>query len=296
LPVIGINNVNLSWKNFIIKRYCQNEEEIETKEHGMVKPKHIKKRRGRGALGVLVTLVIIALLIGVYYLYTRGFFGDLTRIQTGGSVAETNLEIDLNSQESDAVSSTGSDQPVSETSTGTLETEHDGEPAETDSSESTTQSDEEENSQDTEKPIEENIAAPIELDINIYFSDAQGEFLIGEKRHVEGNDIVIAVANELIKGPTLPNIYGTIPDGTIVRNGEVVSGIANINFSRELVVNHVEGAAAETMTVYSIVNTLTGIPGVNAVQIFVEGVKIKSIDGHIDISMPLMRNESLIKK
>ncbi|MCL5984998.1 MAG: GerMN domain-containing protein [Actinobacteria bacterium] len=261
----------------------------------MVKLKHIRKRKGRGALWVFVTLVIIAVLAGVYYLYLKGYFGDITRASNTEPVSEINLETDVSSKETDIASNAGSDQSVSETETTTSGSDQHGESTAADSSVDVEEV-KEETSQSTEKPIEENISVPDKLDINIYFSDAQGEFLVGEKRHVEGDDIMIAVANELIKGPTLPNIYPTIPDGTVIRSMEVGSGVAYVNFSRELVVNHVEGAAAETMTVYSIVNTLTGIPGVNAVQILVEGVKIKSIDGHIDISMPLTRNESLIKK
>jgi Sporulation and spore germination. len=49
------------------------------------------------------------------------------------------------------------------------------------------------------------------------------------------------------------------------------------------------------MTVYSIVNTLTEIPPINGVQILVGGNEMKSLVGHIDISMPLLRDEDWIK-
>ena len=261
----------------------------------MAKLKHVRKRKGRGALWVFVVLVIIAVLAGVYYLYSRGYFGDVIRASGTESLSETNLETDIDAKETGVASSAGSGQSVSETETATSGSDQHQESTVADSSVDVEEV-KEETSQDVEKPVEENISVPNELDINIYFSNAQGEFLVGEKRHVVGDDIMVAVANELIKGPTLPDIYPTIPDGTVVRNVEMGSGVAYVNFSRELVVNHVKGAAAETMMVYSIVNTLTGIPGINAVQILVEGVKIKSIDGHIDISMPLIRNESIIKK
>jgi spore germination protein GerM len=261
----------------------------------MAKPKHVRKRKGRGAFWVLAAMVIIAVLTGVYYLYSKGYFGDVVRASDTESLSETNLEADVGSKETDISNPAGSGQSVSETETATSGSDQHQESTAADSSIAVEEV-KEETSQDVEKPVEENISVPNELDINIYFSDAQGEFLVGEKRHAEGDDIMVAVANELIKGPTLPDIYPTIPDGTVVRNVEMGSGIAYVNFSRELVVNHVKGAAAETMMVYSIVNTLTGIPGINAVQILVEGVKIKSIDGHIDISKPLTRNESILKK
>ena len=49
------------------------------------------------------------------------------------------------------------------------------------------------------------------------------------------------------------------------------------------------------MTVYSIVNTLTEISQIKGVQILVEGNEKKTLIGHVDISMPLLRDEDWIK-
>jgi hypothetical protein len=68
----------------------------------------------------------------------------------------------------------------------------------------------------------------------------------------------------------------------------VTGGIASVNFSKELSLNHPGGSAAELNTVYSIVNTLTfNFPVINQVQILIDGKKMKTLKGHIDISSPL---------
>jgi len=260
----------------------------------MTKPKHSKKSKSRSIIWIFTALFIIAALAGIYYLYLNGYFGGIIWTSDAENPDKTVLADNSEVQDTGLTNPAASSQSDSVNESGTTELDQSQETAVNDSI--IDMEVEEETVQESEKSLEKNITIPNEIDINIYFSDSQGEFLVGEKRHVEGEDILLAVANELIKGPTLPDVYPTIPDGTVVRNVEIGSGIAYVNFSRELVVNHPKGAAAETMTVYSIVNTMTGITGVNAVQILIEGVKIKSIEGHIDISKPLMRNESIIKK
>jgi len=49
------------------------------------------------------------------------------------------------------------------------------------------------------------------------------------------------------------------------------------------------------MTLYSIVNSLTEIPPIKGVQILIEGKQRESLTGHIDISMPFLRDEDWIK-
>ena len=47
--------------------------------------------------------------------------------------------------------------------------------------------------------------------------------------------------------------------------------------------------------VNAIVATLTEVPGVKKVQILVEGQKITTLNGHLDLEEPLERNDSFLK-
>ena len=134
------------------------------------------------------------------------------------------------------------------------------------------------------------------VEVNLYFSDSQAMYLVPEKRKIpQTPSLVRQAVIELIKGPENSASYPTIPEGTQVNEVYIADDIAYIDLSEEIFKNHPGGSSGELMTVYSIVNTLTEIPPVRGVQILVEGNETKSLVGHIDISMPLLRDENWIE-
>lgn len=133
----------------------------------------------------------------------------------------------------------------------------------------------------------------------LYFSDPTGNYLVAEKRTiplVEG--IARATIEELIKGPGPDSqLLPTVPPGTVLKDINIrPDGLARVDFSKELIANHSGGSLGESLTVYSIVNTLTQFPTVKQVQFLVDGQYVKTIAGHVDVSTAMSRNESLIKK
>ena len=149
-----------------------------------------------------------------------------------------------------------------------------------------------------EEEIEEVQTVPAEemVEANLYFSDSQAMYLVPEKRKISQiPSLTRQVVNELIKGPENSDLYPTIPEGTQINEVYIADDIAYIDLSEEIFENHPGGSSGELMTVYSIVNTLTEIPPINGVQILVGGNEMKSLVGHIDISMPLLRDEDWIK-
>jgi germination protein M len=141
---------------------------------------------------------------------------------------------------------------------------------------------------------------------SVYFSDDQANYLVKENRAtrveeiVEGKselDIRAELAMEaLIKGPTQPNLYRTIPEGTKLLGLEIRDKTAYVDFSKELSEKHWGGSTGELLTIGSIVNTLTQFAGIEKVQILIEGKIEPTLAGHADISVPLARNEELIAK
>lgn len=149
-----------------------------------------------------------------------------------------------------------------------------------------------------EEEIKEVQPVPIEemVEVNLYFSDSQAMYLVPEKRKIpQTTSLARQAVIELIKGPENSNLYPTIPEGTQVNELYIAGDIAYIDLSEEIFKNHPGGSSGELMTVYSIVNTLTEISQIKGVQILVEGNEKKSLIGHIDISMPLLRDEDWIK-
>lgn len=128
------------------------------------------------------------------------------------------------------------------------------------------------------------------ITVQLWFSDSQGQKLIVEEREiikVEG--IARATINELIKGPGMDSdLLPTIPVGTVLRDINVKSdGLIIVDFSKELITNHIGGTTAEALTVYSIVNTLTQFPTVDRVQFLVEGQYVETLMGHMDLTQAI---------
>lgn len=149
-----------------------------------------------------------------------------------------------------------------------------------------------------EEEIKEVQPVPIEemVEVNLYFSDSQAMYLEPEKRKISQTPSLARQAViELIKGPENSELYPTIPQGTQVNEVYIADDIVYVDLSEEIFKNHPGGSSGELMTVYSIVNTLTEILPIKGVQILVGGNEKNSLVGHIDISMPLLRDKDWIK-
>lgn len=136
----------------------------------------------------------------------------------------------------------------------------------------------------------------------LYFGDDQAEYLLPEKRILtieeEASDEMLAssVVSALIAGPENKDLQPTIPTESKLLSLQISEGIASVNFSEEIRTKHPGGSAGETMTMYSLINTLTEIDSIDKVQLLIEGKKVETLAGHWDTSGPLERNEDIIKK
>lgn len=140
---------------------------------------------------------------------------------------------------------------------------------------------------ETETPADANSTKVI-----LYFSDAQGESLVSEKRQVSiAGGQPQAVVKELIAGPSEAGSHATIPSGTRLITIEITDNVAKVDFSAEFIDNHSGGSSGEQMTVYSVVNSLTESSTIGSVRFLVEGNPIDTIAGHMDLSQPIKRRE-----
>ncbi len=133
------------------------------------------------------------------------------------------------------------------------------------------------------------------VSVVLYFSDQNGDYLIAEKREVPlVPGLARATVQELIKGPEGKGLSGTIPEGTKLLDINIENGLCTVDLSKEFRDNHWGGSSGEILTVYSLVNTLTQFPTVEKVEILVEGQKIDTLAGHMDLSAPVSRNSQII--
>ncbi len=85
-----------------------------------------------------------------------------------------------------------------------------------------------------------------------------------------------------------------VPIGTKVLSLKIdKNGTAYADFSKELAKKG-QGSYGELMLCYAITNTLTEFKEIKRVQILVEGKKVVTLSGHMDIEDPLERNKTLL--
>lgn len=152
--------------------------------------------------------------------------------------------------------------------------------------------------QGTDKPPAATTPAEKKETVVLYFSDSQAQYLMPEQREItrQGEALEEAVLKELIKGPAAAGLVRTIPPEASLLSVAVANGVAEVNFSREFQTRHWGGSSGETMTLYSVVNTLAKLPGITSVQFMVEGKKMDTLAGHFGTASPLKPDWDLVKE
>jgi len=130
----------------------------------------------------------------------------------------------------------------------------------------------------------------------LYFADENAISLVPEAREIElkeGEKLEKAVAEELLKGPKHNGLYPVLPQGIKVLSAETKDGICFLNLSAEFSAEGM-GSSLEVLAVYSVVNTLCQVEGVDKVQILIEGKKSDEF-GHLSLGEALEENTEILK-
>ena len=132
----------------------------------------------------------------------------------------------------------------------------------------------------------------------VYRAAADGrEKLLPEKFTINDNgksaaeNALIALVSTKPQDASMEDVF---PIGTKVLGLRVdEKGTAYADFSKELTKKG-QGSYGEMMICYAIANTLTEFPNIKRVQILVEGKKVTTLNGHIDVEEPLIRNKDFL--
>ncbi len=129
------------------------------------------------------------------------------------------------------------------------------------------------------------------VDYSLYFASLDKRALTEEKIKDEKKDSVEESARfligKLLAGPSSPDKTRIIPEGTNVIDISVRKNVAQVNFSQEFEKN--ADSAQRLLSLYSVVNTLCSLDGINRVQVLVNGRAIKNEANKEDIG-PLSIN------
>jgi spore germination protein GerM len=138
---------------------------------------------------------------------------------------------------------------------------------------------------------------PGTISVKIYFAAlGQDEVFSFEERLINAGNPQVAVentVNELLKGPSKSFHYPVIPPGTKLLGVEIYENLAKIDLSQEFLENSLESGILDDYVIYTIVDTVTQVPGVEGVIFLIEGKRIK-LYGSVDISIPAIKNEKYL--
>jgi hypothetical protein len=125
------------------------------------------------------------------------------------------------------------------------------------------------------------------------------EVLVPVSRNVEAPPTLesqVERAVEELIGWTGVEMISPLPEETTVREVWVSpGGIAFVDFDVTLPDNLVGGSLEEIHAVYAVVSTITSsFPEIRSVQILVGGEQADTLDGHVDISRPLLPQYDMV--
>ena len=116
--------------------------------------------------------------------------------------------------------------------------------------------------------------------VSLYFYNENTKSLVPEGRLIDVKELVDKPYDKLIEllmqGPNNTELSKTIPEGTKINKIELKGDILYLDLSKEFVENHEGGEEKESITIYSIVNTMTNLTEVNSVKILVDGEENKA--------------------
>ncbi len=141
-----------------------------------------------------------------------------------------------------------------------------------------------------------NIISSNRAQVRIYFPKASEKVLGSEYKTISFNDENSAergILDALFEGPSGSDLKRAFPIGTIVMSVYTLDGVCSVSLSGIAPDDGSMTADDAKLAVYSIVNSLTSLSGIKAVQILINGKETQYLWG-FDISRPFSRNEGII--
>lgn len=135
------------------------------------------------------------------------------------------------------------------------------------------------------------------VNLNLYFANKNGDKLIPQSTVIEYNANVAVekvIVEQLIAGSTEKGYYPTIPKDTKVMSITTKDGVCYVNLDLGFTAQGYD--VLGSVTIYSIVNSLTELPGVTGVQILVNGETNITYKDNISLENTFQMNPEIVEK
>jgi len=152
------------------------------------------------------------------------------------------------------------------------------------------------------KPPTQPLYAPADppVSVKLFFPAENGDTLLAAEdqtifKSAELGNRAKQILQKLQEGPHTDNLFPSLPKDTKVQDIFISEqGIAFIDFSKALAMNHPGGVLNELATIYSIVDSVAyNLPEIKQVKILVGGVEKETLAGHCLLLLPLEMDLSL---
>ncbi len=135
-----------------------------------------------------------------------------------------------------------------------------------------------------------NKTAPRRSSVKIYYYDPLSMELVPETVTAElpQNEVLkIRKIIEMLKSPGKNGLFPVLNRDIKVNYVNIKNGICQVDFGKNISRINPYSVRKEAIRVYGIVNTLTELPGINAVSITIDGKQVKYLSRYIEIDKPL---------
>lgn len=135
------------------------------------------------------------------------------------------------------------------------------------------------------------------VNLNLYFANKTGDKLTPQSTVLEYSANVAVekiVVEQLITGPTEKGYYPTIPQDTKVMSVTTKDGVCYVNLDIGFTAQGYD--VLGQVTIYSIVNSLTELPGITSVQILVNGETNINYKDSISLESTFQMNQEIVEK
>ncbi len=139
------------------------------------------------------------------------------------------------------------------------------------------------------------LSSYVKKSIKLYFADNGGKSLVMKKREMvysSNESLEQVVMEQLIEGPKENEGYATISPDTRLNTIAVKNGICYVSLDTALVDKPVD--VTEEVLLYSIVDSLASVPGVNKVQISVNGETDRVLRSNFRLDEAYSFNEEIV--
>ena len=136
-----------------------------------------------------------------------------------------------------------------------------------------------------------------EVKVKLYFMNADRNALVMEERSLRlglTEQLSSAIMSALMAGPAVEGHLPTIPDGTQINEIMIENGVCYLDLSEEFRLNHEGSEILELLTIYSIVNSLSGISGLNYVQFLIDGERVEYYKSYVRLDQFIQPDMSFI--